>query len=325
MQIKKLLSADSHAIGIYYDSTNNYYFILTKDLNMLFYNKATLTLERKGDFNDSSKMLCLESIINSIFTEGHVFQSKDLTEISMNDFDTFDKICEKKEIYMEFGKHKTLDYLNLSLNLPLNFNELSIYSVKYTKAFHDFLRIKPNLREIQTNEEKRKVMLRNLNNICYLNNHLYNSDANEIDFKRCGVNFIKAHIGTKSMRGNNQQIMMVNLRMIIKNLRKKFMNEVDETLANLEESQEFEEEQFDHQDEYKYIKRSSSVSKQDPQEIGFRRTVSKLAEGNDYEDFKGSSKLGIENKKRINKPKVMKVKGASPSSFHEKELFENNQ
>lgn len=130
---------------------------------------------------------------------------------------------------MEFGKHKTLDYLNISLNLPLNYNELSIYSTKYTKALHDFLRIKPNIRDMKESENKRKQMLKTLNSILYLNNHLYNSDANESDFKRCGVNFVKAHIGTKSMRGNNQQIMMVNLKMVIKNIRKKYMNEVDET------------------------------------------------------------------------------------------------
>ena len=66
---------------------------------------------------------------------------------------------------MEFGKHKTLDYLNLSLNLPLNFNQLSIYTPKYSKALHDFLRIKTNFRQIKTDEEKRKRMLKNLNNI----------------------------------------------------------------------------------------------------------------------------------------------------------------
>jgi hypothetical protein len=92
MQVQKLLSADSHAIGIYYDSVNNYYFMLTKELNMLFYNKATLTLERRGDFEEASRMLCLDTLINSIFTEGHIFQSKDMTDVSMNDFETFDKI-----------------------------------------------------------------------------------------------------------------------------------------------------------------------------------------------------------------------------------------
>lgn len=57
---------------------------------------------------------------------------------------------------MEYGKHKTLDYLNLSLNMPINYNDLSLYSKKYTKALHDFLRTKPNLKEIQADEQKRK-------------------------------------------------------------------------------------------------------------------------------------------------------------------------
>lgn len=35
MQMQKLLSADSHAIGVYYDSVYDYYFVLTKELNML--------------------------------------------------------------------------------------------------------------------------------------------------------------------------------------------------------------------------------------------------------------------------------------------------
>lgn len=92
MEIQKLLSADSHAIGIYYDSQYNYYFVLTKELNMLFYSKVTLTLERRGDFNDASKILCFDEIIDAIFNKEEVFHSKDMTEISMNDYDTFDKI-----------------------------------------------------------------------------------------------------------------------------------------------------------------------------------------------------------------------------------------
>ena len=92
MQIQKLLSADSHAIGVYYDSVYNYYFVLTKELNILFYNKVTLSLERRGNFEDACNILCFDDIIQSIFTKGDVFQSKDMTEVSMNDFDTFDKI-----------------------------------------------------------------------------------------------------------------------------------------------------------------------------------------------------------------------------------------
>lgn len=194
MQIQKLLSADSHAVGVYYDSIYNYYFVLTKELNMLFYSKITLALERRGDFQDASQILCLDDIIQSIFSKEDMFQSKDMTIVS-----------------------------NISIDHPLNYNDLSIYSSKYTKALHDFLKLKPNLRDYESNEVKRKAMLKTLNSILYLNNHLYNSDANETDFKRSGVNFVKAHIGTRTKRGNlsmenlddNKQIMRGNNQQVI--------------------------------------------------------------------------------------------------------------
>jgi len=225
---------------------------------------------------------------------------------------------------MEFGKHKTLDYLNLSLNLPLNYHELSIYSSNYTKALHDLLRIKPNFREISEDKEKRKRMLKTLNSILYLNNHLYNSDANENDFKRSGVNFVKAHIGTKSMRGNNQQIMIVNMKMVIKNLRRKFMDEVDPTLEE-DSSDEYESDGYGSQEESKVTRRSSSYGV-DERSKGFRRQLSKMAEGDDYEDYKGAQKISKESK-RINKPKVMKVRGNSNASspYQEREFFTNNE
>jgi len=48
--IWKLLSADSHAIGIYFDELHNYYFFLTKNLKFFYYNRTTYTLEWIGDF-----------------------------------------------------------------------------------------------------------------------------------------------------------------------------------------------------------------------------------------------------------------------------------
>ena len=326
MQIQKLLSCDSHAIGIYLDSINNYYFVLTKELNILYFNKVTMTLERRGDFDDASHILCLDDIIQSIFNSNEIFQSKDLTDVSINDFETFDKICERKNMYMEFGKHKTLDYLNLSLNMPLNYHDLWLYSKKYTKALHDFLRIKPNLREIETDELKRKRMLITLNSILYLNNHLYNSDANEKDYTYNGVNFIKAHIGTKSMRGNNQQIMIVNLKMVIKNIRKHVFNEHDSAFDEFESSDEFEyyEDDYSH-DELKIKKRSSSYHDETPNSYGRRRTISKMAEGNDFEDFKQAQSMAQESSKRSNAPKIRKSRGDSTGSHSSKDLHDEDQ
>lgn len=324
MQIKKLLSADSHAIGVYYDRDYNYYFILTKDLNMLYYSKVTLTLERKGNFEDASNILCLDDIIQSIFTTGDIFQSHELTDISLNDFETFDKLCEKKNLYMKFGKHKTLDYLNLSLNLPLDYNELSIYSSKYTKALHDLLRIKPNRRQIKVNKEKRREMLKTLNSILYLNNHLYNSDANESDFKRTGVNFIKAHIGTLSKRGNNQQIMMVNIKTVISNLRRKFMDDPD--VSAEEDDDDFDSDELPIGGNMMRRKRSSSFGQKESSHE-FRRKLSRMAEGDDYEDYKGAQKVSMEGyNKMINKPKVMNVRKSSTASYHtDREFYSNDE
>ena len=231
---------------------------------------------------------------------------------------------------MEFGKHKTLDYLNLSLNLPLNYHDLSIYSTKYTKALHDFLRIKPNLKEVKSNEQKRKKMLKTLNSILYLNNHLHNRDANERDYKKTGVNFIKAHIGTKSMRGNNQQIMMINLKTVIKNLRKKYMGENDEAIDNEDESStdsiEHSDEEEKEEKKIQRPKRRSSSINQVTRNTGIRRTLSRMAEGDDFEDYKQTQKMAEDSKKRINKPKVMNVKGTNASnSTQEKEFFEDNE
>ena len=78
--IRKLLSADSHAIGIYYDETHNYYFFLTKNLKFFYYNKTTFTLERIGDFQDACDILCLDEIIDNIFTKNGLLGSNDANQ-----------------------------------------------------------------------------------------------------------------------------------------------------------------------------------------------------------------------------------------------------
>jgi hypothetical protein len=65
--IRKLLSADSHAIGFYFDQKLSYYFLLTKNLKFFYYNKSTFTLERIGNYQDACDILCLDEIIESIF------------------------------------------------------------------------------------------------------------------------------------------------------------------------------------------------------------------------------------------------------------------
>ena len=142
-------------------------------------------------------MLGLQETIDFIFQKSEAFKHKGNTELSIFDFFTFEKVLKRKNILMGLGNHKTLDFLNLSLNVPLSYHHLTLYSNKYTKAFHDFLSYKFNLNDVKKSKALRRDLLRALNNILYLNNHLYNSDASLEDFQKNGVNFVKAGIGMK--------------------------------------------------------------------------------------------------------------------------------
>ena len=76
-EIKKLMSLDSHAIGIYFDQSHQYYYVLTKRLNFYFYNGTSYTLERVGGFEDACRMLCLDDIIENIFSRGNLLKVVD--------------------------------------------------------------------------------------------------------------------------------------------------------------------------------------------------------------------------------------------------------
>ncbi len=58
-----------------------------------------------------------------------------------NDFYTFDKIVKRQNLISDFGDHRTLDFLNIGLNLPLNYHHLDLYSAKYTKSLLEFLKM----------------------------------------------------------------------------------------------------------------------------------------------------------------------------------------
>ena len=199
-KMRKLLCADSQAIGIYYDDDHHYYYVLTKKLDLLYYNRTTF--ERRGTFEDAAKIFCLESIASNIYDENNLITLNQSSQYPQaNDFYQFEKICARQNMVLKFGKHKTLDFLNLSLNIPLNYHHLSLFSAKFTKALHEFLNNKINKQDIKKHPEMKKRLLKSLNSIIYLNNHLYNSDRSELDYRKQGVSFIKANIGTHQERG----------------------------------------------------------------------------------------------------------------------------
>jgi hypothetical protein len=115
---------------------------------------------------------------------------------------------------MGHGSHKPLDFLNISLNLPISYHSMDLNSKKYTKAYHDFISYKIRLSNYQKSEQTRKNFLRKMNDLIYLNNKIYGCDSHVEDFLESGVSFIKANIG--GCGKIPQFIMMVNTRQVIK-------------------------------------------------------------------------------------------------------------
>lgn len=89
---------------------------------------------------------------------------------------------------MGLGSHKTLDFLSLSLNLPMKYQPHSIFSNKHSKTLHDLLSTKNHLSEFTKKEESAKIALKAINEAFFSGNKLYKSDFNLEQFeKQAGV------------------------------------------------------------------------------------------------------------------------------------------
>lgn len=104
-------------------------------------------------------------------------------DLDIFDFDTFSQIFKKKNVMMGGGHHKTLDYLSLSLNMPLKYQPSSLTKNKYSKALHDLLIMKNNMNEFSKKEESAKICLKAINEAFYLGNKLYKSDFSKDYFE----------------------------------------------------------------------------------------------------------------------------------------------
>ncbi len=71
------------------------------------------------------------------------------------EFDSFEKIFKKKSSLMGLGSHKILDFLSLSLNLPMFYHPHSLYSTAHTKysiSLASLLTIKDAIHTYNKNE-----------------------------------------------------------------------------------------------------------------------------------------------------------------------------
>ena len=89
------------------------------------------------------QLLLLRESMDLLVLQSDAFrlQSKGSGDQNVFDFDTFEKAFKKKtSLLMGLGSHKILDYLSISVNVPMFYHPHSIYSLKpYTKAMHDLI------------------------------------------------------------------------------------------------------------------------------------------------------------------------------------------
>jgi hypothetical protein len=103
-------------------------------------------LERKVDFNFAMNVLLTRETIELLQNSNDGFKQASRGENSIFEYETFEKVFRKKSsLMMGLGSHKILDFLSLSLNLPLQYHPHNIYSRKYTKTLHDLFELRKNL------------------------------------------------------------------------------------------------------------------------------------------------------------------------------------
>ena len=86
--------------------------------------------------------LQIREIVDFLLTKNDSFKMQSRTDCNIFDYFTFDKVFRNKNLLMGLGSHKTLDYLSMSLTMPLNYHPHTIYTDKYSKILHDLLVMK---------------------------------------------------------------------------------------------------------------------------------------------------------------------------------------
>jgi hypothetical protein len=207
----KLTGLDSQAIGVYSDEEQQQYYVLSDNLNFYVYNKKSLYMERRLDFNFAINVLLIKETYEMLQQKNDGFKMATKENYNIFEYDIFEKVFKKKSsLLMGLGSHKILDFLSLSLNLPLQYHPHCIFSPKYTKALHDLFELGKHLADFTKKEASQKVLLRAFNNSFFINNKLYKSDFNEDYYTRqCGVTTVHS---APSIFGSSQHIVIANTK-----------------------------------------------------------------------------------------------------------------
>mmetsp|Transcript_39544 Transcript_39544/g.38049 ORF Transcript_39544/g.38049 Transcript_39544/m.38049 type:complete len:174 (+) Transcript_39544:2563-3084(+) len=141
------------------------------------------------------------------------FQVQAFNKITSYDYSSFSQFFKRKNILMGLGNHTALEYLSISLNFPLNYAPISIYSSKHSKAINDLLNYKHEFKKLKKDDEALKETLRQINHAFFLNNRLYKSDFNQDLYERQnGVSVINSDA---TFCNSRQQILIANTKKMI--------------------------------------------------------------------------------------------------------------
>ena len=118
----KIGSITEPVIGVYLDNQTQNLFMLTEEtLSWMQFNlRSKQLIQRKRTYLDAISMLELPSLIENIITSNqNFFKTMSPEDTNMLSFENFDKDFNKGKIMKGLGTHQCLDFLNLSLTLPL--------------------------------------------------------------------------------------------------------------------------------------------------------------------------------------------------------------
>lgn len=135
----KLTGCDSQAIGVYQQHEMGQIYILTSSMNLFLFNSKSGYLKRKADLNFILTTLLVREYVDFLLNKNDGFKISAKHDQHMFEFDIFESIFKKRKLLMGLGSHKILDFLNIGLNMPLNYHPTSFFDNDYTKSLQDML------------------------------------------------------------------------------------------------------------------------------------------------------------------------------------------
>lgn len=157
----------------------NQYYVLTDKLNFFIYNKKSCILERRADFKFALNSLYIRETLEYLLQKNESLRYASKKDQTVFEYESFERIFKRKSLLMGLGSHKILDYLGLSLSLPLKYHPHNIYTNKYTKILWNLLQVKDHISDFGKKEESQKELLRVINDSFFYNNLQFKSDFKE--------------------------------------------------------------------------------------------------------------------------------------------------